>query len=248
MSRRVHPELLERLAAEYVLGTMVGGARRRFERAMAEDMLVAQAALRWQEQLLPLHDAVKPLPAGDALWSRIEGKAFGAARAAPSRQSWWQRLLGPVPAGALAFGLVLGSLGPGLYRQLYADAESAAQLPESYVGVLATAEGKPGLIVSSLRRGKVVDLKRLAPVPLAAGEVLFLWSLDGEGRPQPIGALPAFDARGFVAVPLAQPAEALFQRAVELAVTREAAGVAPTAPAGAYLYRGLCGKLWPPAK
>ena len=59
---------------------------------------------------------------------------------------------------------------------------------------------------------------------------------------QPIAALPP---GGFVSLPLPKPAEALFQRAVELAVSLEPVGSAPARPAGAYVYRGLCGKLWP---
>ncbi|MEN9628023.1 MAG: hypothetical protein RJA10_1250, partial [Pseudomonadota bacterium] len=194
---------------------------------------------------------VVSLPAGDALWSRIERQAFGgpaaaSAAAAPGPvaavQRWWQRLLGPVPAGALALGLLMGSLGPGLWQQLQGSAET--QLPESYVGVLAKADGKPGLIVSSLRRGRVVDFKTLSPVDVPPGRTLFLWSLDAQGVAQPIAALPT---GRFVSLPLPQPAEALFQRAVELAVSVEAAGATPAQPSGAYVYRGLCGKLWPVA-
>lgn len=247
---RPSDELIERLAAEYALGTMTGGARRRFERAMRDDARVAQAVMRWQQRLLPLDARLAPAPAGAALWARIERQAFGGAAAAaavPAKaQRWWQRWLAPLPAGALAMGLLLGSLAPGLYRQLQGDAFET-QLPESYVGVLATADGRPGLIVSSLRRGQVVDFKRLASVPTPAGQVPFLWTLDAQGRAQAVGPLPAFDGRGLAHLKLAQPAEALFQRAVELAVSLEAAGSAPAQPGGAFVYRGLCGKLWPPA-
>ena len=247
---RPTPELLDRLAAEYALGTMRGGARRRVSKALASEPAWAQAVMRWQQQLLPLDAHVTPLPAGEALWRRIEVQAFGkrtaapAATAAPSPvaalQRWWQRLLSPLPAGALALGLLMGSLAPGLWQQLGGGIDT--QLPESYVGVLATADGRQGLIVSSLRRGQVVDFKQITPVPVPPGQTLFLWSLDAKGEPQAIAALP--QAR-FVSLPLVQPAEALFQRAVELAVSVEPAGATPAKPSGAYVYRGLCGKLWP---
>ncbi|MCA0239404.1 MAG: anti-sigma factor [Proteobacteria bacterium] len=249
---RPSDELIDRLAADYALGTMSGGARRRFERALREDARVAQAVMRWQQRLLPLDARLPPAPAGAALWARIERQAFGgatvaAADAAPAQaRRWWQRWFAPLPAGALAMGLLLGSLAPALYRQLQADAFET-QLPESYVGVLATADGRPGLIVSSLRRGRVVDLKRLAPVAATAAQVPYLWTLDAQGRAQAVGPLPDFDGRGLASLKLAQPAEALFQRAVELAVSLEAAGATPAQPSGAFVYRGLCGKLWPPA-
>ena len=244
---RPSAELLDRLAAEYTLGTMRGGARRRVDKALPNEPLWAQAVMHWQQQLLPLDDRVAPVPAPDALWSRIERHAFGAPAGAPASagpvaavQRWWQRLLAPVPAGALALGLLMGSVAPSLW--LHLQGEPQTQLPESYVGVLATAEGKPGLIVSSLRRGLVVDFKQLVPVRVPDGQTLFLWSLDAQGEPQPIAALPP---GGFVSLPLPKPAEALFQRAVELAVSLEPVGSAPARPSGAYVYRGLCGKLWP---
>lgn len=246
-THRPSPELIDRLAADYALGTMTGGARRRFERAMREQPEVERAVLAWQQRLLPLDAQLPPQPAGPALWARIERQAFGAAPApAPAAvlQRWWQRLLAPVPAGALALGLLLGSVAPGLWTALHGADASDAQLPESYVGVLATADGRPGLIVSSLRRGRVVDLKPLAGVEVPAGQVLFLWTLDAQGRAEAVGPLPPLAA--FTRVPLPQPAEALFQRAVELAVSLEAAGRLPAQPGSPFVYRGLCGKLWPP--
>ena len=43
-----HPELLQRLAASYALGTLRGGARRRFETLAREHAAVRAAALVWQ--------------------------------------------------------------------------------------------------------------------------------------------------------------------------------------------------------
>lgn len=242
---RPTPELIDRLAAEYTLGTLRGGARRRIAKALASEPAWAQAVLRWQQRLLPLDEHVAPLPAGDALWARIERQAFGVP--APAAPRWWQRLLAPLPAGALALGLLLGSVAPGLWQQLQGPAADAMQLPESYVGVLATAAGKPGLIVSSLRRGRVVDFKPLAPVAVAPERQLVLWSLDAQGVAQAIAALPPLALGRITSLPLPQPAEALFQRAVELAVSLEPAGALPAQPGGAFVYRGLCGKLWPVA-
>ena len=43
-----HPDLLDRLAASYALGTLRGGARRRFETLAREHATVRAAALVWQ--------------------------------------------------------------------------------------------------------------------------------------------------------------------------------------------------------
>ena len=45
-----NPELLDRLAASYALGTLRGGARRRFETLAREHATVRAAAQVWQGQ------------------------------------------------------------------------------------------------------------------------------------------------------------------------------------------------------
>jgi anti-sigma-K factor RskA len=147
-----------------------------------------------------------------------------------------------VPAAALAFGLMAGLAVPTLMQTMQGE---ESQLPESYVGVLATAEGRTGLIVASRRQGRVLDLKTVLPVALPPGRAFVLWTLDAEGRAQAAGALPA-PLAPFSHVALDRTSEDLFARAVELAVSVEAAGPPPAAPTTAFVYRGLCGKLWPP--
>lgn len=176
--------------------------------------------------------------------------------AAPASPSAWQRLgqalqslLAPAPAFALAAGLLAGVLLPGQLAQLQGPAPSednATELPPSYVGVLATADGRTGLIVSSLRRGRVMDVKRVQAVEVPPGQTLYLWTLNAQGRMHPIGPL---GNAPFNRVALPQPAEDLFAQATELGVTLEPAGTRPQVPSSTFVYRGLCGKLWrvPPA-
>ena len=242
------PELLDRLAAEYALGTLHGGARRRFETVMRIQPNVAAAAMRWHERLTPMAAGLKPLPASDALWSRIEQRAFGGPAvlpvAAPSlaaaAQAWWRRWLAPIPAGAMALGLMLGLVGPGMWSLLNRD-QSDGQLPESYIGVLSAANGKQGLLVSSLRRGKAMDLKQVQPAKVPAGQTLFLWTIDAAGVAAAVGPLPT---GAFTQAALDRPADEIFAKAVELGVSLEAAGSRPVQPSQPYVYRGLCGKLW----
>jgi anti-sigma-K factor RskA len=257
-------DLIERLAAEHALGTMPARARRRFEAWMARDLGVARAAARWHQRLLPLALRLRPVPPPPALWPRIEAQLFspaaGPADAAQSQQGLtrrgWLRWLAPLPGGMLAAGLTMGLLGPMLWRAGTAPGGGdESQLPQSYVGVLATAGGKPGLIVSSLRQGRVVDLKRLVPpaaAPTAAGQAaagrqLVLWWIGADGVPHRVGPIP--DAP-FASVTLPAPSEQVFGKAIELAVSHEApgAGDAVAAPTLPFVYRGLCGKLWPPPK
>jgi anti-sigma-K factor RskA len=150
-------------------------------------------------------------------------------------------LLAPAPAAALAFGLVAGLALPAVMTALSPPAAQDTELPESYVGVLATPDGRQGLIVASRRRGRVVDLKQVTPVTPPEGQTLFLWTIDANAQVAPVGPVPH---GAFVQAPLPAPAEQVFSTAVELAVSIEPVGTRPAAPSGDFVYRGLCGKVW----
>lgn len=234
-----NPSAIEQLAAAYVAGTLQGRARRRFESAMQTQPALVAAVNDWTRRLGPLHQALPEQAPSAALWTRIE-KATTQRAAPAAAPSWWRRLLAPVPAGALAVGLMVGALLPVLW-QAQVSSRRDMELPDSYVGVLATAQGQPGLIVSSLRRGTKVDIKQVTPVAVPAGQTLYLWRIDKAGAVAGVGPLP--EGR-FTHITLDGPAEEVFFPAVELAVSLEAAGARPAAPSTPYVYRGLCGKLW----
>ena len=230
---------VDQLASAYVLGTLRGRARKRFEAVMRRQPQLLAAVEGWTQRLGPLHLALPAQTPSAALWGRI-AQATGTAPVVAKRQSWWQRLLAPVPAGALAMGLVVGAMVPALWQAEVAR-QADTELPASYVGVLGTAQGQPGLVISSLRHGKVVDIKQVTPVPVPAGQVLYLWRIDKAGVSTGLGPLPAGK---WTHLALSEPAEKTFFSAVELAVSLEAVGTQPGAPSQPFVYRGLCGKLW----
>jgi len=236
-----HPETIDRLAAEYCLGTLHGAARSRFEDLMQSRPDIHRAVWAWHDKLAGLLLAEQPVAASAGQWDRLETRLFTKPGPAQGSTSlWWKRWFAPIPAGALALGLLLGTVIVPLWQALHGSA-SETQLPESYVGVLATADGKPGLIVSSLRKGKTVDLKQLAAVAVAPRQSLYLWSIDKNGKVQGIGPIPGGN---FSSAALPEVAEQLFFAAVELAVSVEPKDQNPSQPSSAFVYRGLCGKLW----
>ncbi len=245
MKRYQNPAIVEHLAAAYVAGTLQPATRRRLEALMSTHRTLALEVDAWSERLSPLFERLPAQRPSTALWTRIEQRtvapapAPGAHKTAPSK--WW-RWFSPVPLANLVVGLVLGVVALPLWQTLSSPAQEA-QLPASYAGVLGTADGKPGLVVSSLRHGMHIDVRQITPVAVPAGQTLFLWRLDAQGVATAIG--PLAHAK-WVQTPLAEPAEKVFFTAVELAVSLEPIGATPAAPSGAFVYRGLCGKLWKP--
>lgn len=235
-----HPSVIDQLAAAYVAGTLRGPARRRFEAALQRHPALVDAVNDWTARLGLLHTTLPPQATSAGLWPRIARSAGLAPAPVAAPTTWWRRWLAPVPVAALAMGLVVGSVVPVVW-QARLEAQLEMELPDSYVGVLATAKGEPGLIVSSLRRGKVVDLKQLTPVEVPQGKTLYLWRIDKTGAITTVAPLPNGQ---FTRVTLDEPAEKVFFPAVELAVSLETAGATPAIPTQPFVYRGLCGKLW----
>ena len=67
-------DLAEALAAEYVLGTMRGGARRRFEALLPAHVELRSATAAWQERLLPLTEAIDPVEPPGEVWRKISDR------------------------------------------------------------------------------------------------------------------------------------------------------------------------------
>ena len=237
-----HPFVIDRLAASYVLGTLQGRARRRFETIMQSQPTVTRAVASWTEQMSPLLTTLAPIAPSPSLWISI-AKATNL-KTSTAKTSWWQQwlapLLAPLPAGALALGVALGVVAPALW-QAQQLGQHQSLLPESYVGVLANQQGKAGLTVSSLRRGNIVELQQASIAVLPAAHTLYLWRIDKAGQVTPVAAITN---EKWSKITLAEPAEAVFFSAVELAVSIEPAVNAPSKPSQAFIYRGLCGKFW----
>ena len=101
------PPLADRLAAEYVLGTLRGPARRRFEALLPAHAGLRAAIAAWQSRLAPLAAAIDPVDPSEAVWPALERRLFAAAEpAAPS--GWWQRLALWRGVAALATVAALG--------------------------------------------------------------------------------------------------------------------------------------------
>ncbi|HJW11074.1 MAG TPA: anti-sigma factor [Albitalea sp.] len=236
----LRPQLLDRLAREYALGTLTGPARRRFERVLRETPVALLAVGAWQERFSVLAAGVPAVEPREAVWQGLEQRLF--PRAAPAPRHWlWTLLSGRTLGGALAgvlLCLTVLRLEPG-WVGLEPQIES---LPASYVGLLSDDAGQPTVLASSRRHGRQLTVKMLRPVEVAPGRVAQLWALPKDGAAFPVGVVPG---RGSASVALADTSEKLFSNVSRLAVSIEAAPAkAGDAPSGAFVLVGPCVKLW----
>ena len=79
-----NPDLLDRLAASYALGTLRGGARRRFEALARRSATVRAAALIWQERFASMTELQATDQPSVNVWKRIENLLDAQPGAAPA--------------------------------------------------------------------------------------------------------------------------------------------------------------------
>ncbi len=242
------PELRERLASEYVLGTLHGRARKRFQRLIRVDLKTRVAVELWEQRLMPMGSPLTSAAPSGALWKGIEQRIAPQSRSVMSgaKPGFFERFFGLRALGPLAAGIAVGVIAMLIVPQFDTSVRVAVPqgrvLPEAYAGFLADAQGQSTLLISSQRHGKVADLKWLRPVSVAPDQVLQLWALAPNAAPVSLGIVAA---QGKPQISMPGTSESLLSTVTELAVSVEPKGTAPAAqPSGAYLLRGPCAKFW----
>lgn len=224
-----NPRMIDALAAEYVLGTLSGRARRRFERWRSKEWHVERRVQAWEERLSGLALRLPPMRPSPHVWSQIE-RRIGAAGAPGSRsqaktqkRAPWQALAAAAVIFAVAVGMFLtmrSTPGPVLRDLAILTAENASQ--PSWV---LTADN---------------DLRHLRAIAGAgaiaqAGKSYELWALPDNGAaPVSLGLMPV---SGHIDRELTDAQRAALQGASKVAVSLEPEGGSPIkGPSGPVLF------------
>jgi len=232
MDPRRHPDLVDKLAAEYAVGTLRAGARRRFEQWIRHHDDIRATVERWQRYLadLPaLQPATAPLP---EILCRVEVQ-LGWREPAPPRKTLWQkRWLGiGFWRGATAVAAVVALAAIGLNFRLTQQLREAPIA--NAVAVLQDAQAQAAVLVTWDARTGTLSIKRLDATPLTPEQALQLWALPPGGHPKSLGVIGHQRVlRLTVAQPLGQvPA---------LAISVEPRGGSPNpdGPTGPVVFKG----------
>jgi len=219
-------ELADALAAEYVIGTLRGGARRRFESLLPAHSVLRGATLAWSERLMPMTAALAPVePSGD-VWRRISDRLDrrkSVVAGAWERLAFWRGLTAFASVAAIGLAVLLAT---------------PRAVPPPVVVVLAATDAAASgaaaapIVASISGDGSTLVARPIAPVALRADRSLELWAVPAQGAPRSLGVLPG--GSGVVAL-----RGKVLAGADTLAVTVEPAGGSPTgAPTGPIVYAG----------
>ncbi len=260
MRYRDKPALQDRLAAEYVLGTLRGRARLRFEAWARDDAALRRRVESWQERLTPLADAVKPVRPSPRVWKAIEARIGPEAVATGARRAgFWEsvafwRTTGLVASGMAAALLVAVAVQKPQVVQVpvervvevpverLIEVESKKMQP-AYVAVLRNKAGKIVFLAYANRQSNELWFKRVDMASPKDDMGYELWGMPtrpGE-KPRSLGMIPGGESG---TITLASAADEALGAYPELAITMEPAKGSGGTPAGPMIAKGDCQKFW----
>ena len=188
------PELADRLAAEYVAGTLRGPARQRLESLLPAHPTLRNAVRAWQDRLMPLTLAISPQQPSPEVWKRIEQRIGIAAKPSPSARSaasaglagrwrqlaFWRGLAGVASTAAVVLAVVLAVPQPAQPPIVVVLGPAA---PPADGGVV------PASFVASISPdGRSMVTRPITNVRLESNRSLELWALPKARPGQPAEA------------------------------------------------------------
>ena len=211
-------ELPDRLAAEYVLGTLTGGARRRFDALLPAHPALRQAVAGWETRLLPMALKAEPVQPAQRVWTSLEEKLGWMPPARPS--SWRLRFWQAFATVATVAAVVLGT------------STHAPPTEAPMIVVLHATKGTETLVAGLSPDRQQISIQPLQRVALTSDQSLELWALKKDGPPASLGVIAADKLT-------AVNKHALPKDTKGLAVSLEPLGGSPTgAPTGPVLFVG----------
>lgn len=174
-----HPDMADRLAADYVLGTLRGAARRRFEALLPAHPTLRAAVQGWQQRLGVLSADVTPVAPSPVVWARIQERLFG--RPEPTPAWWrglglWRGLAATATVAALTMGVLLSRPTP-----------ATPPIVVVMTAPDATQAATPQFVASVSGDGRSLVIKPLAGTAVPSQKALELWALAPEGAPRSLG-------------------------------------------------------------
>ena len=220
-------QLADMLSAEYILGTLKGAARRRFEQLIRQKPVWAQTLNWWEGHMHLLADTVPAVSPPNKVWKNIEAQLFN--RKATQHIAWWKNWAFASTALATGLAILLVIQTP----QSLNDSKPAA------VALLATEKSEAGWLLNETKKSDTdvtINAIALASLQLKADNAFELWLLPADkSKPISLGLLPQQGNNVFKV-----PKDVIPLMATGLlAVSLEPVGGSPTGqPTGAVLYQG----------
>lgn len=228
-----NPELQDMLAAEYILGTLHGRARLRFEYYMTLIPALRISVQRWSEKLHGLDAALKPVIPKKCVWKNIEHR-LGFSK----KQNWLVSLF-----NSLSFWQVSSALTAGLaiLMMTYIVITPTLEQEPQYITIINNKQAQSSWLVAVNLKTESLQIKSVHAQNIAPSKSFELWLLPAAKKaPISMGLIPASGKSDIkLSGKLLSILKQSLDSAVGMAVSLEPKGGSTTgAPTGPILYQG----------
>ena len=233
--RIINPELRGRLASEYVLGTLRGGARRRFEQFLKSDYALRAEVAQWETHLTPLIERLKPVAPSAHVWANIEARIGGASTATSTTQAGW--------LGSLKFWRGLGVATSLVASVLFAALLTlkSNEVPSADPMMMAVLEdqGVARMVIEQPKSGLLM-VKMVKPWGVVPNQSMELWVIPKDGAPRTLGVIND-DGETKITMP---DMEHRLTDGTVFAITNEPKGGSPSGkPTGSIMCKGTIARM-----
>lgn len=220
------PERTEILAAEYVLGSLQGLARKRFERWMMESYRVRQEVWFWEEKFSGLAGVVPVKEPPKRVWAAIEQRLWPEQTAArPATGLGW---LWP------SWGLLATAAAVFMAVMLVQQPEQE-RYPLLSGAIVQEDVKDPLWLVSETGDANRLRLRPVAAEAAQPDRDYELWVVPEEGQPLSLGVIPVGD--DVLQIELSESVRAALDKSRTLAISLEPKGGSKTVgPSGPILH------------
>ncbi|WOI38330.1 anti-sigma factor [Alteromonas sp. CI.11.F.A3] len=179
-------ERLNALAAEYVVGTLRGKARLRYQKLLMQYQIVGETTAKWEEYLAGFSDGITPVEPPHAVWEQIQRRLDHGNSTKPAsnvlefeqaKQARWRYFSFLSTAAAMIFAVLLVVMMP------VADEEI------SHVAVVNNADNAPLWVIEVSE--STMDVKVTSAFAAITDKDYELWMVPENGEaPISLGLLP----------------------------------------------------------
>ncbi|MBD3610146.1 MAG: anti-sigma factor [Gammaproteobacteria bacterium] len=179
-------KLRDALSSQYVLGTLQGAARRRFEHLLESDPDLRLRVQEWSHRLSPLSSGLSPIKPPSQVWKNIHRAT--ASKKRPFTYAWLSKLwdnshfwkgISAVTAGLL---LVLSGVFNFQVQQ--------ASKPAEYMVVVNNRFAQPVWVIEASGKKDMMMIKTLRNVSMGPDKTCALWLTWDDGHTMSLGLLP----------------------------------------------------------
>ena len=226
--------LQQKLAAEYVLGTLRGGARRRFETWIGQDAALQHVVRQWQGNLMPMAEFSKAKRPETSVWIALEKRLklnindrWAFLRDVLEDLSFWRGL-----------GIVSTTAALVMVSVLLSKQFDQALPVTNYVATLSDDKAQPIAVISSDAKRKQLVVRFVTAQVIASDKSLELWAVSKEGKVKSLGLVAS--NLGTNTFTINMPENLTPENTPLLAVTLEPKGGSGNAekPSGPIVFKG----------